>query len=76
MRDVGYALPPALADIIDNSIAASATAAIILVDPLARFVTVVDDGHGMLEHERLEAMRLGSRGLAPDESRGDWDAFG
>ena len=63
MRDIGYSFDSAVADIIDNSIAAGAK------DIDLRFgweadlpwIAVVDDGCGMSRGELLEAMRPGSK---------------
>ena len=61
MRDIGYSLGTALADIIDNSIAAQAETIQVFAeqDPLDPKVGILDDGNGMAEAELLEAMRLG-----------------
>ncbi|MFO0448050.1 MAG: ATP-binding protein [Pseudomonadota bacterium] len=78
MRDIGYSLETALADVVDNSITAGARDIHILVDTTSPEVAigVVDDGHGMTEDELIEAMRLGSRNpLAPRKSR-DLGRFG
>lgn len=62
LRDVGYDLPRAVADIVDNSIAAGATQ----VDVTIRFVgsdswiRIADNGVGMDAATLLEAMRYGS----------------
>ena len=61
MRDIGYSLETAVADVIDNSI--SAEASTIQLHALARedgyAIGIVDDGHGMTEAELLAAMRPG-----------------
>lgn len=78
MRDIGYSLETALADVVDNSITAGARDVHILVDTTSPDVAigVVDDGHGMTEEELIEAMRLGSRSpLAPRKTR-DLGRFG
>jgi len=75
MRDVGYTLGSALADVIDNSITARARKVRILAettDADAR-IAVLDDGRGMTADELMDAMRLGSR--SPLESR-DGDDLG
>jgi hypothetical protein len=73
LRGVGYSLETAIADIIDNSIAAKAT--LIEVgcdwnngDPA---VTILDDGIGMSEEVLVEAMRFG--GIGPDALRSEND---
>lgn len=62
LRDIGYDLPRAVADVIDNSIAADATK----VDVTLRFdghdswIRIADNGSGMDAQTLLEAMRYGS----------------
>ncbi|MDO8813012.1 MAG: ATP-binding protein, partial [Gallionella sp.] len=59
MRDIGYSLETAIADIIDNSIAANATRIDIWID----FNTgqprlgVTDNGSGLNRQELMEATR-------------------
>ena len=69
LRDIGYNLSSALADIVDNSLAARASKISIRVDtdPDSAAVAIVDDGTGMSREKVLNAMRLGSR--APNEVR-------
>ena len=69
MRDIGYSLETALADVIDNSITAGATNVHIHVDTTGAEIKigVVDDGTGMSKKELVESMRLGSR--HPQEKR-------
>ncbi len=62
LRDVGYDFVTAVADIVDNSIAAGARK--ISVEIAHRSgppsVTIADDGHGMTRSRLVEALRLGS----------------
>ncbi|MDE2837959.1 MAG: ATP-binding protein [Chloroflexota bacterium] len=78
MSDIGYSLSMALADLVDNSITAGATAIHIFAtvgeSPLR--VGVLDDGAGMGEAELLEAMRLGSRSPLEERARSDLGRFG
>lgn len=69
MRDIGYRLDTALADIVDNSITAEASTIHLLSEAGDRpaSIGVLDDGLGMSEAELLAAMRLGSR--SPRETR-------
>jgi hypothetical protein len=62
LRDIGYDLPAAVADIVDNSIDAGASRVdVSLVDAgLASYIRISDDGIGMSPHEVDEAMRYGS----------------
>lgn len=78
LRGVGYSLETAIADLIDNSIAADADSIDIRFDwangnPVA---SVLDDGTGMSEDRLVEAMRFG--GVGPDATRsaGDLGRFG
>ena len=78
MRDVGYTLDTALADIVDNSIAAGATSVWILADTTSTkpSIGIVDDGSGMRAEELLEAMRLGNRSPLDERATGDLGRFG
>jgi hypothetical protein len=63
LRDIGYDFPSAIADLVDNSIAAGARTVEIDVvfDGADSRVVIADDGLGMTENGLLEAMRFGSR---------------
>lgn len=62
LRAVGYTPPAAIADLVDNSIAATASKVMIRFSGVQEpFVAVVDDGHGMDEETLIAAMRFGSR---------------
>jgi Histidine kinase-, DNA gyrase B-, and HSP90-like ATPase len=72
MRAIGYSFEAALADIVDNSVAAEATR----VDVQFRtaptpYVAVIDDGAGMTSAGLLEAMRHG--GVGPHQTRSERD---
>jgi hypothetical protein len=69
MRAFGYSLATAVADLIDNSIAADAADIQLTFNWAggASTLTILDDGHGMTEPELVTAMRLGSR--SPTETR-------
>lgn len=62
MRSIGYTFKTALADIIDNSISASAKNIYINVpindDDL--FISILDDGNGMSRDDLFNAMKYGS----------------
>ena len=78
MRDIGYSLSTALADLIDNCIAARAKTIRVFAslegsDPK---IGILDDGVGMTEGELLEAMRLGSRSPLEERARSDLGRFG
>ena len=73
LRDIGYSLPTAVADTMDNSIAAGAREIDLLADTVsdAPAIGILDDGCGMSPSELREAMRLGV--LGPLARRGDSD---
>jgi hypothetical protein len=75
MRDIGYSLETALADVVDNAITAGAQSVQIHVDAVGPAISIgiADDGRGMDREELLQAMRLGSR--HPHERR-DLDDLG
>lgn len=60
MRDIGYSLETAIADLIDNSISAGAKIIHVVFDKAESsdpYLAVIDDGSGMTKDEALEAMR-------------------
>lgn len=62
LRDIGYDLPAALADLVDNSLDAGARHVDIELnyDAEHSYVTISDDGEGMPRTRVLEALRFGS----------------
>jgi len=62
MRDIGYSLETAIADLIDNSISAGADVIDIVCDVSGDHpvVAILDNGRGMAEDELLVAMRHGT----------------
>jgi hypothetical protein len=75
LRDIGYDFPTAVADVVDNSVAAGATRVEILIEhdgPDSR-VFISDDGIGMSPAALLEALRFGTR---RGYSRGDLGRYG
>ena len=79
MRNVGYSMETAVADIIDNSIAASAKQVNILHDcgPHGPSLAIIDDGCGMSGNELIEAMRAGgNRGPLAERGEADMGRFG
>ena len=78
MRDIGYSLSTALADIVDNSIAADAEKIKVFAssDTPDTKIGIVDDGVGMTEHQLLEAMRLGSRSPLEHREASELGRFG
>jgi hypothetical protein len=68
LRDIGYTLEIAVADILDNSISANASHIQIHTVPNPEMIfCILDDGNGMTEYELVEAMRLSSKN--PDDIR-------
>lgn len=62
LRAVGYTLQAALADLIDNSIAAEARSVEIDFDTAGTsYIAIADDGCGMDQSTLIAAMRFGSR---------------
>jgi Histidine kinase-, DNA gyrase B-, and HSP90-like ATPase len=77
LRSVGYSTSAALADLVDNSIAASAKTVRISVAMAPRAsVAVSDDGTGMDEETLLAAMRFGSRDPRSSREGADLGRFG
>ena len=78
MRDLGYSLETAIADIIDNSISANATAIDImcnLTDAKPSLV-IIDNGWGMSGDEIVEAMRHGAADPKVERGPKDLGRFG
>jgi hypothetical protein len=73
LRDLGYSLETAIADLIDNSISADATEIQIFCDMSrnAPVLVVADNGRGMTETEAIAAMRHGA--TDPRQKRGPKD---
>lgn len=73
MRDLGYSLETAIADLIDNSISAGATSVDILCDLTRESPTlaIVDNGNGMNTDGLISAMKHGS--TSPKEKRDPHD---
>src|SRR5688572_23019694 len=78
MRDIGYSLETAVADIIDNSIAAYASEVSIRFDleTSSPRLCVIDNGHGMSRDELIAAMRHGSRHPRDERASDDLGRFG
>jgi hypothetical protein len=62
MRDLGYSLETAVADLIDNSISANATSIDIVCElgGSRPYLAILDNGRGMSPDELIDAMRHGS----------------
>ena len=78
MRSHGYSLPTALADLIDNSIAAAASTVELRFHWSGgdSWISILDDGCGMSEAELRDAMRLGSRSPLEERAPEDLGRFG
>lgn len=73
LRDLGYSLETAIADLIDNSISADATDIKIFCDMsrISPVLIIADNGRGMTEAEVIAAMRHGA--IDPRRKRGPKD---
>lgn len=78
MRDLGYSLETAIADLVDNCISASAEKIDILCDVSGErpLVVILDNGKGMTESELLAAMRHGTENPRRHRSPRDLGRFG
>lgn len=78
LRGVGYSLDTAIADLIDNSIAAGARS--ISITPRfadgAASLAILDDGCGMTPEVMLEALRFGGAGPTAPRRESDLGRFG
>lgn len=78
LRDVGYSLQTALADVVDNSITAGARQIELLADTHGEHpaIGILDDGLGMTEEELFEAMRPGTTNPRETRDPSDLGRFG
>jgi len=77
MRAVGYSVDTAIADLVDNSISATASQIKIEYDASnAPFVAILDDGAGMATDELTNAMRHGSSNPNAPREHHDLGRFG
>ena len=79
MRSMGYTFEAAIADVIDNSISASASSVRVLFPTSALekiVVGILDDGIGMSKDTLFEAMRYGSSSSESIRKEGDLGRFG
>lgn len=77
MRAMGYSFETALADIIDNSIAAAATKVdVTFSSASAAYVAISDNGTGMNADQVFAAMRHGSRNPQQERHSDDLGRFG
>ncbi len=78
MRDIGYSLETAVADLIDNSISANAGKIDIycITDTEEPVMAIIDDGHGMGADELIHAMKHGGTGRNRKRTPHDLGKFG
>jgi hypothetical protein len=78
LRSIGYSLETAVADVVDNSIAAKAGHIDIRFtwNAGSPWLMIVDDGHGMTYEELVNAMRLGSISPLAERDKDDLGRFG
>ena len=78
LRGLGYSTATALADLVDNSIAAGASNVALLFAWAGTdsHVTIQDDGQGMNDAELDRAMRLGYQSPLDTRADGDLGRFG
>lgn len=78
LRDLGYSLESAVADIVDNSISAHAKNIDVwcTVEGPDPCVAIVDDGCGIDENELIESMRFGSKNPKDQRAKNDLGRFG
>lgn len=78
MRDLGYSLATAIADIIDNSITAGSTEVEVICNLTGDSPTLVilDNGSGMSEDDLLKAMKHGSANPKQVREPNDLGRFG
>ena len=76
-RAIGYSLEAAVADIVDNSIAASASNVEIFFFPIdGAYISILDNGTGMTEEELDQAMQYGSKSPIDARDAKDLGRFG
>ncbi len=78
MRAMGYSFESAVADIIDNSISASANNVFLKfpIDPMDCYIAICDDGYGMSKEELFDAMKYGSEQKRGQRAADDLGRFG
>lgn len=77
MRSIGYTVESAVADVIDNSVAAGAHNVGIYFSADEQFqISIVDDGSGMFREEAVTAMRLAATSPTTQRLPEDLGRFG
>ncbi len=76
-RAIGYSVETAIADIIDNSIAANANMIDIDYYPVGdSYITILDNGVGMSKNKLINAMQYGSSNPLDRRDEGDLGRYG
>ena len=76
-RAIGYSIETAIADIVDNSIAAQAGQVDIDFFPIGdAYISILDNGHGMTSEELIRAMQYGSRNPLEAREENDLGRYG
>lgn len=78
LRGLGYSLPTALADLVDNSIAANAKEAVVHFEwaDSESWIRLIDDGDGMDDAALEAGMRFGARDPRAERAASDLGRFG
>jgi len=78
LRNIGYSIETAIADLIDNSITAGASQINIRFawNAGSSWLAVIDDGSGMTKNELINAMRFGSMNPLESRTLNDLGRFG
>ncbi len=77
MRAFGYSFEAAVADLVDNAIAASARSVDVFFPPRGdAYLAIRDDGIGVTQSELVAAMRHGSRSTLDPRTERDLGRFG
>lgn len=76
-RAIGYTLESAIADIVDNSVSATASSTEIFFFPIGdSYIAILDNGYGMNASELETAMRYGSQNPNDKRAATDLGRFG
>ncbi len=76
-RAIGYSIEAAIADVIDNSIAAQASRVDIDFFPIGEsYISILDNGNGMSHDELINAMQYGSKNPLEVRDEDDLGRYG
>ena len=76
-RAIGYSIESAIADIIDNSVAAQADRVDIDFFPIGEsYISILDNGNGMTNNELITAMQYGSKNPLDTRDENDLGRYG